>query len=127
MASDPERGTLSGMYRAQLKLMDMLVERGKLPSYPLDITSKESQKLLKLTAWALVEELGEAMNALKNRAHKISDDTAIDFTHYLEELAGDVMAYYLEICAFSGITPDMLYDEYIRKNAVCQQRILGGY
>ena len=119
--------TVVSMLEMQYQLMNMLVERGKLPTYPIDMSTKEGQKLMKLTAWALVEELGESMNLLKNRAHKLSNDTAVDMPKFLEELCGDVMAYYLELCAFAGINAITLFDEYRKKNRTCIKRVLTGY
>lgn|SRR5574337_234923 len=117
---------LEKAFSLQREFMDMLVENDKLPEYPVDLTTKPGQRLIKETVWNMVEELAEASFTLKNRMHKLSDDTALDFPHYLEEL-GDAFAYFIEICHLSGITADRLYEEYARKNWVVRERLRNGY
>lgn len=106
--------------------MSMLVEHDKLPEYPVDLTTKPGQRLIKECVWNMVEELAEASFTLKNRQHKLSDDTDLDFPHYLEEL-GDAFAFFLEVCILSGITAEQLYEEYSRKNAAVKKRLQDGY
>jgi hypothetical protein len=117
---------LEKAFSLQREFMDMLVEHDKLPEYPVDVTTKPGQRLIKECVWNLVEELAEASFTLKNRMHKLSDDVEMDFDHYVEEL-GDAFAYFIEVCHLSGITADMLYDEYRRKNQVVRDRLKNGY
>lgn len=117
---------LSIAFGLQREYMDMLVEHDKLPEYPVDLTTKPGQRLIKETVWNLVEELAEASFTLKNRQHKISDDSAVDFEHYREEL-GDAFAFFMEICHLSGITADDLFNEFKRKNHIVKRRLIEGY
>jgi NTP pyrophosphatase (non-canonical NTP hydrolase) len=104
----------------------MLVEHDKFPEYPVDLTTKPGQRLVKEIAFNMIEELMEASFTLKNRQHKLSEDTAVDFEHFREEL-GDALAYFIEIMIVCGITPEQLYEEYSRKNMIVKQRLLDGY
>ncbi len=106
--------------------MDMLVEYDKMPEYPVDLTSKPGQRLIKECVWNLVEELAEASYTLKNRQHKLSEDSEVDFIHYREEL-GDALAYLIEICLLSNISANDLYEEYSRKNLIVKKRLQDGY
>jgi len=120
------RDRLGEMFVKQTDLMDTLIMNDKLPEYPVDITSKHGQRQIKELTWAMVEEMAEASYILKNRSHRFTDHTDVDFAHFKEELA-DALAYFLEICVFAGIGPQELYEEYCKKNAIVRQRVTEGY
>jgi len=120
----PDR--LELMFLAQRDLMDKFIEADKLPNYPIDITSKHGQRQIKELTWAMVEEMAEASYILKNRSHRFTDHTDVDFAHFKEELA-DALAYFLEICVFANISPQELYDEYCKKNTIVKGRVEEGY
>lgn len=117
---------LDKAFLRQKEFMDMLVEHDKFPEYPVDLTSKPGQRFVKECAFNMIEEIMEASFTLKNRQHKLSEDTVVDFEHFLEEL-GDAFAYFIEICHLCGITPDALYNEYVRKNQIVRKRLAEGY
>lgn len=117
---------LDKAFMLQRSFMDMLVEHDRLPEYPVDLTTKPGQRMIKEMMLCLIEELMEASFTLKNRQHKISDDRELDVAHYREEL-GDAFAYFMEICLLSGMSADDLYDEYSSKNIVVRQRLKQGY
>jgi NTP pyrophosphatase (non-canonical NTP hydrolase) len=120
----PDR--LEQIFIKQKELMDALVDGEKLPSYPIDITTKYGQRQIKELTWAMVEEMAEASYILKNRAHRFTDHTDVDFEHFKEEL-GDALAYFIEICVFAGISSQELFDEYSAKNLVVKKRVQEGY
>lgn len=122
----PKADKLEKAFSLQREFMDLLVENDKLPEYPVDLTTKPGQRLIKETVWNMVEELAEASFTLKNRMHKLSDDSQLDFPHYLEEL-GDAFAFFMEVCLLSGITAEQLYDEFRRKNQTVRERLRNGY
>lgn len=117
---------LDKIFLKQNEFMSMLREHDKLPEYPLDLSTKPSQRLIKETVWNLVEELAEASYTLKNRAHRLTDERNFDFEHFKEEL-GDTFAYFIEICILCGISSEELYNEYSRKNLIVKERIQKGY
>lgn len=110
----------------QRQFMDMLREHDKFPEYPVDLTTKNGQRLCKEVIWNCVEELAEASFTLKNRQHKLSDDCELDREHYLEEL-GDAFAYLMELLMLSGFDETDLYQEFVRKNAIVRKRLEDGY
>lgn len=117
---------LQDMFDRQKKFMDLLCLNDRLPEFPVDITTKPGQRLVKECAFNLVEELMEASFTLKNRMHRLTDDRNIDFNHYKEEL-GDAFAYFMELCILSGITAEDLHNEYVRKNQIVTERLEKGY
>lgn len=114
------------MWARQISFMDILRDGDKMPEFPVDISSKMGQRIVKETIFNLTEELFEASYTLKNRVHRVTDDRGVDFAHYKEEL-GDALAYFIEVCILSGISPRDLYEEFKRKNRVVKERFQKGY
>jgi NTP pyrophosphatase (non-canonical NTP hydrolase) len=117
---------LEEAFQRQTSFMEELRRNDKLPEWPVDLTTKPGQRLIKETIFNTIEELAEASFTLKNRMHKLSDDRSLDIDHYKEEL-GDTFAYFMEICILSGFTAKELFEEYKRKNQVVFDRIKDGY
>lgn len=92
---------------------------------PVDIDSPAGQARLKDFAWRVTEELGEAMNCLKNKPWK-QTHMLTDRNHYEEELA-DAFHFFVELCILSGINANKLFDLYFRKNQVNQFRQRSNY
>ena len=123
---NPHVDRLEEVFNRQVELMKLLKDGDKLPEWPIDLTSKYGQRLIKELIWALVEEMAEASFILKNRSHRFTDHTDVDFAHFKEELA-DAFSYFMEICVYAGIEADELYEEYCRKNHVVKKRVQDGY
>ena len=126
MTMQYERDRLDDAFERQTKFMDLLRQNDRLPEFPVDITTKQGQRLIKECIFNLTEELFEASYTLKNRMHRLTDDREIDFDHYKEEL-GDAFAFFLEVCILSGIDADELFAEYKRKNQIVRERLEKGY
>lgn len=118
--------SLDDVFDRQTKFMELLRQHDRLPEWPVDLTTKPGQRLVKETVFNLSDELHEATATLKNKMHRLTDDRTLDFNHYREEL-GDAFAFFIELCILSGISARDLYDEYIRKNKVVLNRLQGGY
>jgi ABC-type transport system involved in multi-copper enzyme maturation permease subunit len=117
---------LDKIFAKQREFMDLLVENDKFPEYPIDLTTKPGQRFFKEVAFNMIEELMESSFTLKNRQHKLSDDTEFDRDHFIEEL-GDALAYFIEALIVCGISSDQIYDEYSRKNSIVKKRLADGY
>jgi len=117
---------LEEMFKRQLEFMEMLESADKLPPWPVDLTTKSGQRMIKELAHELHSELWEATYTLKNKTHRLTNDTEFNRDHYVEEL-GDVLAYFMEVCIMSDISYDELYKEYCRKNEVVKKRFKDGY
>jgi NTP pyrophosphatase (non-canonical NTP hydrolase) len=93
--------------------------------YPVSLHTKDGQFKLREMAWYVVEEVGEAMNVLKNRPWT-NYQIPIDENHYKEELS-DIMHFYIELLIMSGLSAKDMYDLYCRKHAVNNFRTVSGY
>ena len=92
---------------------------------PVNIHDAAGQARLKDFAWRVTEELGEAMNTLKNKPWKQSQ-MLTDETHYLEEIA-DAFHFFIELCILSGLDAQSLFDIYFDKSAVNKFRQRSNY
>lgn len=117
---------LEDMFQRQSAFMEMLRKHDRLPEYPVDLTTKPGQRLIKEQIFNMIEELAEASFTLKNRNHKLTDDRSFDIDHYKEEL-GDALAFFMEVCILSGFTANEIFEEYKRKNQVVTERLISGY
>lgn len=117
---------LEKAFTKQREFMDMLREHDRLPEFPVDLTTKQGQRLIRETILNMIEELMESSFCLRNKMHRLTDAKEFDFEHYREEL-GDAFAYLLEVFILSGISPEDLYDEYSRKNMIVKKRLSDGY
>ena len=92
---------------------------------PVDINSHMGQQRLKDFAWRVTEELGEAMNCLKNKPWK-QTHFQTDLDHYYEEIS-DAFHFFIELCILSGLDAEDLYQLYYRKSKVNQFRQRSNY
>lgn len=92
---------------------------------PVDIDDPAGQDRMKETAWRIVEELGEAMNCLKNKPWKQSP-LATDQLHFYEELA-DFFHFSIELFIEAGLDANKLFRLYFLKGQVNKFRQESGY
>lgn len=117
---------LEKMWAQQEEFMRLLQEKRGFPKFPVNLSSKEGQKLLKNISYECGDELHEARQHLKQKDHRISDVGNVDREKYVEELA-DSLHYLLEIVIASGISLEEFYDMYMQKGYVNTSRIEGDY
>lgn len=92
---------------------------------PVDIDSPAGQARLKDFAWRITEEIGEAMNCLKQKPWK-QTHMETDVVHYLEEII-DAFHFFIELCILSGLTADDLCIFYFKKSEVNKFRQRSNY
>ena len=128
---DEIRCRLQDVFNRQKELMekyhDIEKKNGLLQTdkVPVDINSHMGQQRLKDFAWRVTEELGEAMNCLKNKSWK-QTHFQTDVDHYYEELS-DAFHFFIELCILSGLDAEDLYQLYYRKSKVNQFRQRSNY
>jgi len=119
----PEDGDmLVNIFQRQLELMRKYhkIEKGnghRVPrNVPVNLHDRHDQQYLKDFAWRVTEEVGEAMNTLKNKPWKQTELTT-DVDHFLEELV-DGFHFYVELLILSGFDPESLFRTYFLKSEV---------
>ena len=120
---------LDEMFRLRQAFMESMKSSkpGIYPSWPVDISEKESQQLLRDTALKGVEEMFEALGHLKNwKPHRTTEITEFDRDEFLEEIV-DAFNYFFSILVLTGVTSDELYDTYVKKDDIIHKRLQTGY
>ena len=103
------------------------VKPGTYPEYPVDITTKESQQLVRDLALKGVEEMFEALGLLKNwKPHRDTDRPEINQEEFLEEVV-DAFNYFLSMLVLVGVSSEELYRAYLKKDKKIHARLSTGY
>ena len=83
---------------------------------PVNLDCAKGQARLKDFAWRLTEEIGEAMNCLKNKPWK-QTQMETDKEHFYEEIA-DALHFFVELCILAGFDANTLASYYFGKSEV---------
>jgi hypothetical protein len=122
---------LGAIFARQKELMDKYgpIERKNGFWYPhvipMDMHSRHSQHYAKDMSWRITEELGEAMNCLKNKPWK-STHMLTDLPHFYEEIA-DAFHFFIELCILIGLDEQAIFEIYFRKSEVNRFRQRSNY
>lgn len=115
------------MFHEQDRFMKLLQQHRTFPEYPVDITSKKSQKIVKDVAHDCMHELFEAIHLLKNsKDHRATNVTEFDREKFIEELS-DAHHFLIEIYLLCGISHDEMYNAFMKKSTINFMRITEGY
>jgi hypothetical protein len=118
---------LEEMYNQQKDFNSLLRDERGHPNFPLDLSQKKNQQLLKTLAHECMHELFEANHLLKNsKAHRVTEVKEFDRDSYKEELV-DALHYFFGIVIYSGISVDELHEAFIKKGEINVQRVKSGY
>ena len=117
------------MFKLREEFMKCLDESkpGSYPSWPVDLTSKQSQQIVRELALKGVEEMFEALGHLKNwKPHRDTEIKHIDRDEFLEEVV-DAFNYFLSMIVLVGVQPDEFFQAYVSKDKKIHARIKDGY
>jgi len=120
---------LKEMFRLRQQFMtDMTVTNPSIyPEWPVDLTEKSSQQVLRDTALKGVEEMFEALQHLKNwKPHKQTEVKEFNRDEFLEEVV-DAFNYFFSLLVLTGVDADELFDAYIKKDTIIHDRLRSGY
>ena len=120
---------LSEIFQLREDFMKRLdnVKPGSYPQWPLDITTKQSQQVLRETALKGIEEMFEALQHLKNwKPHRNTDMPEFDREEFLEEVV-DSFNYFLSVLVLVGVTDSEFFDAYKKKDSIIRKRLTSGY
>ena len=117
------------MFRLRQEFMQAMVDVNPdiYPKWPVNLTEKKSQQVLRDTALKGVEEMFEALQHLKNwKPHKKTEVDEFDREEFLEEIV-DAFNYFLSLLVLTGVTADELFEAYCKKDEVIHNRLNTGY
>lgn len=95
--------------------------------WPINISDKSSQTVLRETALKGVEEMFEALQHLKNwKSHRETDMPEIDREEFLEEIV-DAFNYFFSLMILIGVDVDEFYNAFNAKDEIIRRRLQKGY
>ena len=95
--------------------------------WPVNISEKASQTILRETALKGVEEMFEALQHLKNwKSHRETDMPEIDREEFLEEIV-DAFNYFFSLMILIGVDVDEFYNAFNSKDEIIRRRLQRGY
>jgi len=122
---DPEelkvKDKLEKMYELNKKYLESL---GEPLSIPLD--TREGQEKLRRLFWYAIEEMFEAVNALKNSRDWVKTEYELDLWKIYDEVA-DALGFFITISRYLNLDADKLFEIYLRKWKVNQFRVQSEY
>jgi len=120
------------MFEAQKVIEKLFGEIEGIPSHLL-FGKKENLHLPEVCKhindnifWRMVQEINEAVIALKNAKTWRQTKYFTDINEYYDELA-DIMIYFINACFASGISPELLTTLVLRKIKINEKRIRSKY
>ena len=110
------------MYEIQKKFSNTYPEK-----WPVNISEKQSQKVLRETALKGVEEMFEALQHLKNwKNHRNTDIPEINREEFLEEIV-DAFNYFFSLMILIGVDVNEFYRAFNSKDEIIRRRLDKGY
>ena len=117
------------MFELRAEFMKCLDESkpGSYPKWPVDLSTKQSQQIVRDLALKGVEEMFEALGHLKNwKPHRDTEIKDINRDEFLEEVV-DAFNYFLSMIVLVGVQPDEFFQAYVEKDKKIHDRIKNGY
>ena len=127
--SQTSKDKLAEMFRLREQFMISMdkINPEIYPEWPVSLTEKKSQQILRDTALKGVEEMFEALQHLKNwKPHRSTEIKEFDREEFLEEVV-DAFNYFLSLLVMTGVTSEELFDAYAKKDSIIHQRLKTGY
>lgn len=120
---------LNDIFEKRTKFMHLIKEKfpDSYKNWPLDISEKSSQVLLRETALKGVEEMFEALGHLKNwKPHRETEIPEINREEFLEEIV-DAFNYFFSLIILMGVDVQEFYDAFNKKDDIIKNRLTKGY
>lgn len=121
--------SLKEIFKLRKEFMNLINQKfeNSYPEWPLDISQKKSQKVLRQTALNGVEEMFEALGHLKNwKSHRVSDVSSIDKEEFLEEII-DAFNYFFSLLILCGVNHEDFVKAFHKKNQIIKNRLENNY
>lgn len=120
---------LEEIFRLREEFMQSIVDKlpGYYPEWPIDVSKKQSQTVLRDSVLRGVEEIFEALGHLKNsKPHRETEITQFEKEEFLEEIV-DAYNYFFTTLVLLGISSDDFHKAYKRKHNIILDRLKEGY
>lgn len=120
---------LKDVFNKRESFMHLIKEKypDSYKEWPLNISEKSSQVLLRDTALKGVEEMFEALGHLKNwKPHRDTDIPGIDRDEFLEEIV-DAFNYFFSLMILMGVDVNEFYSAFNKKDNIIRNRIKSNY
>lgn len=120
---------LTEMFTKREEFMHLIKKKYQdaYPSWPVDISNKSSQVLLRETALKGVEEMFEALGHLKNwKPHRETEVPEINREEFLEEIV-DAFNYFYSLIILMGVDVEEFYNAFNKKDVIIKERLIKGY
>jgi len=102
-------------------------KRGAYGSWPVDISQKKSQQLVREVTLKGVEEIFEALGELKNwKNHRLSENTSFNRELFLEEMV-DSFNYFTAALILLGVDSEEFFEAFLKKDVIIHKRLEEGY
>jgi len=124
---DPSLVFFEMMWLLQREFLAILIVKGKLPQYPLDMELKSGQQIVRDLLRDAADELHEACLTLKNsKNHRTSEETGFDRDHFIEEVI-DSIKFCLGALIYANVTPAEFIRIFLEKTKTNIKRQESGY
>ena len=120
---------LDEIFQLREEFMQSIVDKlpGYYPEWPIDVSKKQSQTVLRDSVLRGVEEIFEALGHLKNsKPHRETEITQFEKEEFLEEIV-DAYNYFFTTLVLLGISSDDFHKAYKRKHNIILDRLKEGY
>lgn len=117
------------MFQLREKFMKDLAEQrpAVLQVWPVDITKKESQQIVRDTVLKGVEEMFESLAHIRGwKPHRLTEINEFDRDSFLEEYI-DAFNYFISVLIMLNVTPDELFEAYKKKDKIIHDRLERNY
>ena len=123
------KDNLSDIFHKREAFMKKLNKNFKdgYPEWPVDLSTKESQNVVRETALKGVEEMFEALGHLKNwKPHRRLDIPDINREDFLEEIV-DSFNYFFSLLILVGVNEKEFMEAFNKKDVIIRDRLNKGY
>jgi hypothetical protein len=120
---------LSKLFLLRKEFMNELNKKipGSYDSWPIDLTKKNSQQMVRDLSLRGVEEMFEAVQHLKNsKPHRLTDVPDIDREAFVEEIV-DAFNFFFSVLILVGVNEDELFQAYKKKHQIILNRLNKNY
>jgi len=102
------------IFNLQMSLLDKYIGIESLPPYPIDINTKEAQKLIKDFTGRIIEELGEGFESyliMMDMFHKgVDEEKMIPQLQNFNEEISDALHFWLELMVYSNYGMEKIHE-----------------